>query len=178
MNGVHPAVLIISYLIFAAAVVLNFIIGLKAKKVSDEYHLRVTPPRLTFYIWSVIYILLSVIYTHNLFTNVWNLKVHILFSITHICAVIWMFTFTTGIAFWVYFSTILIFLVLFFIWWTWFSMGEDPIINYYEEYSNNTDMPCWHYFSRNVVALYGGFMIASLTLSIGIFFVYSLKMSR
>ena len=60
---------IISFLLFAAAVAVNYLVGLETGEVSDRYSLWVTPPGMFFLIWAVIFSTMGLVNIYNLYKN-------------------------------------------------------------------------------------------------------------
>jgi benzodiazapine receptor len=87
---------LVSLLLFAATLAINYVIGMKTGEVSDKFHLYVTPPGYFFTIWAVIYTSLAVINIYNLIKNVWSVKVHIFFALSNILNLLWIVVFAVG----------------------------------------------------------------------------------
>lgn len=87
---------IISFLVFAAAVAVNYLVGLETGEVSDKYRLYVTPPGLFFSIWIVIFSTMALANIYNLIRNVWSLPAHIYLGINNILLIVWINIFNIG----------------------------------------------------------------------------------
>ena len=90
------AIRIVSFLLFVATVIVNYVIGLDSKEVSDYYSLFVTPPPMFFIIWAVIYISMAFVNIYNLFKNEWKVLSHLLLALNNLMLVLWINIFTIG----------------------------------------------------------------------------------
>ena len=87
---------IISFLIFIACVVVNYVVGLKTGAVSDKYYLYVTAPGLFFRIWIAIFLTSGLANIYNLIMNVWTLPAHIYLGINNLLLILWINIFNIG----------------------------------------------------------------------------------
>lgn len=151
-----------SFVLFVATVIINYVIGLQTGKVSDTYHLYITPPGMFFLIWAVIYTSLTVVNVYNLIKNQWSKKTHFLFAISNILNTAWILIFNIGNDAAVFVCSFILIAIVPALLKTWYSLAERP--------PNSFD--CWTYVTRNVFAFYLGWVIAAANLNLGIDIVY------
>ena len=151
-----------SFLIFAATVGVNYIIGLETGKVSDAYHLYVTPPGMFFIIWAFIYTSLAVVNIYNLIKNDWTNWVHFWFALSNMANTMWILIFNIGNNAAIYACSFILISTVPFILKTWYALGDrsPKSFNY------------WTYITRNVFAFYLGWVIAAANLNLGMDIVY------
>lgn len=151
---------IISFLLFAGTVVVNYLIGLQTGRVSDAYSLFVTPPSLFFNIWAVIFSLMAIVNIINLVKNEWTMKAHIWLGLNNICLIVWINVFNVGNDPAVYVCALILIATVVIALKFWDAMGEVKEFTWFT------------YVARNVYAFYLGWVIAATNLNLGIVFVY------
>jgi hypothetical protein len=151
-----------SFLLFAATLAVNYLIGLKTGDISDRYHLYVTPPGMFFLIWAFIYTFLGVINVYNLIVNDWTPRVHFWFALSNIFNTAWILVFNIGNDGAIYASSVILLSLVPLILMTWIELGK----------RNEEDFGRWAYIMRNVFAFYLGWVIAATNLNLGMDIVY------
>ena len=112
-----------SFILFVATVIVNYIIGMETGRVSDEFHLFITPPGMFFTIWAIIYTALAVVNVYNLIKNTWTKKVHMWFSLSNILNTLWIVIFNIGTPAAVYVCSAILIGLVPSILLTWFALG-------------------------------------------------------
>lgn len=87
---------IISILIFAATLFINFFIGRNTGGISNDYRLWVTPQGFFFQIWIVIYVLLAIVNVVNLIRNTWSIRTHVIYAVSNLLNIGWIIAFGQG----------------------------------------------------------------------------------
>lgn len=96
------------------------------KRTADAFHLWVNPPGLFFAIWGVIYTGVAISVIYNLFKNVWNLKVHLYFSLLNIISIAWTLIFDMDTVNSVAIASILLACLTLLVYLTWSEIGNIP----------------------------------------------------
>ena len=99
---------IASFLLFAAAVGINYLVGFDTGNTSRKYSLYTTPLGLFFAIWGVIFTTMAIVNIYNLVKNVWNLPAHIYLGINNLLLIVWINVFNIGTGPAVYFCSLVL----------------------------------------------------------------------
>ena len=87
---------IVSFLLFAASVGINYLVGFNTGAISKKYSLYTTPLGLFFSIWAVIFTTMAIANIYILVKNVWNLPAHIYLGINNLLLIVWINVFNIG----------------------------------------------------------------------------------
>lgn len=111
---------IFSFLLFAATVAINYVIGRETGRVSDAFILYTTPLSLFFNIWAVIFTTQALVHIYNLYKNEWTPKAHIFVGINNILLIIWIniFNIGTDVAVYICFLILVATVVIGLLFWT------------------------------------------------------------
>ena len=111
---------IVSFLLFAGTVAINYVIGRETGRVSDEFILYTTPLNLFFNIWAVIFTTQALVNIYNLYKNEWTPKAHIFLAINNILLIIWIniFNIGTDVAVYICFLILVATVVIGLLFWT------------------------------------------------------------
>jgi len=87
---------IICFLMLPLMLVLVGVFGRNTGKISDKFHINVTPPGPFFAIWGLIYTCLIVAAIYSMAENVWSIQTIILFAIGNLLNGVWVYIFDHG----------------------------------------------------------------------------------
>lgn len=129
------------------------------RKVSDNYRIRVTPPRFTFAIWGVIYTMVTVSLIEAAFAGSWSSVAHFIFAVSNVLNSLWIYVWCKGSRPAIVVATIITFLMALNLFGMWTAL-------------ENCHSTGWmYYFHRNTFAIYLAWVVAATMVSIGIVLV-------